>query len=306
MVWASGGASTKGVGSVEFPTVSNLLIHGIGIAQVDFRLFFQRSATYLLLRAWRTFMDSLTISAASGLRARMESLDMLANNLANAGTSGYKGDYESYGLYAGSEGPAALNGQFDPARPGTLPVIERPWTDFSQGLLQSTGNSFDLAISGKGLFVVTGPSGPLYTRNGSFHMDEQNRLVSADGYPLQGQDGTPLQLDPAKPVEVATDGTVLQGGQAVGRVQVVGVEDQGALTKIGHSYFRTLDPAAKPNPAKDVQVHQGKLENSNVSPAESAVRLVSVMRQFEMLHRAISLGAEMNRKAVEEVARVGS
>jgi flagellar basal-body rod protein FlgG len=66
-----------------------------------------------------------------------------------------------------------------------------------------------------------------------------------------------------------------------------------------------LDPAAKPNAAKDVQVQQGKLESSNVSPAESAVRLVSVMRQFEMLQRAISLGVEMNKKAVEEVARVG-
>jgi flagellar basal-body rod protein FlgF len=251
-------------------------------------------------------MDPLTISAASGLRARMESLDMLANNLANAATSGYKGDYESYGLYAGSESPAGLNGQLDPTRPGTLPVIERPWTDFSQGLLQSTGNALDLAISGKGLFVVTGPSGPLYTRNGSFHVDDQGRLVSAEGYPLQSKDGTPLQLDSAKPAEVGADGTILQGGQSVGQLQLVGIQDQGALTKVGHSFFRTLDPAAKLTPAKDVQVHQGKLENSNVSPAESAVRLVSVMRQFEMLQRAISLGAEMNRKAVEEVARVGS
>jgi flagellar basal-body rod protein FlgF len=251
-------------------------------------------------------MDALTISAASGLRARMESLDMLANNLANAGTSGYKGDYESYGLYAGAEGSAALNGQGDPSRPGLLPVIERPWTDFSQGLLQSTGNSFDLALSGKGLFVVTGPSGPLYTRNGSFHMDEQGRLVSAEGYPLQTQSGTTLQLDPAKPVQVATDGSVLQGGQSVGTLQVVGIEDQGSLAKVGHSYFRMLDPAAKPKAASGVQVYQGKLENSNVSPAESAVRLVSVMRQFEMLQRAVSLSTEMNRKAVEEVARVGS
>lgn len=251
-------------------------------------------------------MDPLTISAASGLRARMESLDMLANNLANAATSGYKGDYESYGLYAGSESPAGLSGQMDPTRPGMLPVIERPWTDFSQGLLQSTGNSFDLALSGKGLFVVTGPTGSLYTRNGNFHMDEQGRLVSAEGYPLQSKEGTALQLDPAKPAEVAADGMVLQGGQAVGSLQLVGVQDQSALTKVGHSYFRMLDPAAKPNPATGVLVHQGKLENSNVSPAESAVRLVSVMRQFEMLQRAISLGAEMNRKAVEEVARVGS
>jgi flagellar basal-body rod protein FlgF len=251
-------------------------------------------------------MDPLTISAASGLRARMESLDMLANNLANAATSGYKGDQESYGLYTGSGGSLGINGQIDSTRPGTLPVIERPWTDFSQGLLQSTGNALDLALSGKGLFVVTGPSGPLYTRNGNFHADEQGRLVSSEGYPLLSQDGTPLRLDPTKPAEVTTDGTVLQGDQPVGRLQLVDIQDQGSLSKVGHSYFRMLDPAAKPGPASDLQVHQGKLESSNVSPAQSAVRLVSVMRQFEMLQRAISLGAEMNRRAVEEVARVGS
>ncbi len=194
-------------------------------------------------------MDPLTISAASGLRARMESLDMLANNLANAATSGYKGDYESYGLYAGSESPAALNGPLDPSRPGSLPVIERPWTDFSQGLLQPTGNAFDLALSGKGLFVVTGPSGPLYTRNGSFHLDEQGRLVSAEGYPLQSQDGTPLQLDPAKPAEVATDGTVLQAGQPAGRLRLVGIEDQGSFAKVGHSYFgRWIPPPSRTPP----------------------------------------------------------
>ena len=99
-------------------------------------------------------MDNLTISAASGLRTRMESLDMLANNLANTETSGYKTDREFYNLYQSAD--AAEGGG-----EATLPVVERPWTDFSQGTLRVTGGSLDLALSGKGFFTVDGPSGSL-------------------------------------------------------------------------------------------------------------------------------------------------
>ena len=86
-------------------------------------------------------MDPLTISAASGLRVRLESLDLLANNLANAATAGYKSDREFYSLYTA---PEVLE---DNAAPSTLPVVERRWTDFSQGTLTPTGNPLDLALA---------------------------------------------------------------------------------------------------------------------------------------------------------------
>src|SRR5947208_8328714 len=101
-------------------------------------------------------MDALTGAAASGLRARMESLDMLANNLANAETGGYKTDREFYNLYVAPEAAAGES-------PTTMPLVERPWTDFSQGTIRQTGNSLDFALSGKGFFAVDGPTGPLYT-----------------------------------------------------------------------------------------------------------------------------------------------
>ena len=92
-------------------------------------------------------MDALTISAASGLRARMESLDLLANNLANAATGGFKSDREFYGLYSSAAAEAGDSGL------ATVPAIEKRWTDFSQGTLRKTGNSLDLALSGKGFFA---------------------------------------------------------------------------------------------------------------------------------------------------------
>ena len=100
-------------------------------------------------------MDPIAATAASGLRARMESLDLLANNVANASTGGYKADREFYSLYVAPDAA-------DSDSLSTMPVIEKPWTDFSQGLVQQTGNPLDLALSGKGFFAVQSPRGPLY------------------------------------------------------------------------------------------------------------------------------------------------
>jgi flagellar basal body rod protein FlgG len=244
-------------------------------------------------------MDPLMIAAASGMKSRMESLDMIANNVANAGVAGFKPDREFYSLYT-SEQAAALDA--DPAR---LPLIERPWTDFSQGTLIRTDNPSDFAISGNGFFAIDSPSGPLYTRNGGFHIGATGKLETPEGYPVRVRkpDGAPAILDPAKPVEVTGDGTVRQDGADLGRVDLVDFDDRSALKKVGGAYFK-VDASTVARAAAGAQVQQGSLENANFPVAESAVRLVGVMRQFEMLQRAMSLGADMNRRAVEEVARV--
>ncbi len=247
-------------------------------------------------------MDPLTSTAASGLRARMQSLDMLANNLANADTGGYKADREFYGLYSSVE--AEIGADREGALATTMPNIERPWTDYTQGALRVTANQTDFALSGQGFFSVSAPDGtPLYTRDGRFKLSPTGTLQTQDGYTVTANGGKPLTLDAAAPFQVLTDGTVQQNGQPVGRLDVVDFDDRSAIAKRGDNYF-VNDPqnATKTAPA---DVLQGKLEGSNVGPAEGAVRLVAVLRQFETLQKAINLGAEMNRRAVEEVARVG-
>jgi flagellar basal-body rod protein FlgF len=243
-------------------------------------------------------MDPITAIAASGLRARMESLDLLANNVANAATGGYKADREFYSLYVA---PEVLNTD-DPA--ATMPVIERPWVDHAQGMLHSTGNPLDLALSGSGFFSVNGPSGPLYTRNGNFRLASDGRLVTGEGYAVRDQQGKPLTIAGRLPVEVANDGTITQDGSVIGKLEVVDFTSTAGLSKQGANYFRITDPTQKAVAAPSMSVEQGSLEASNTGSAEAAVRLVSVMRQFEMLQRAVSLGADMNKKAIEEVAKV--
>jgi flagellar basal body rod protein FlgG len=226
----------------------------------------------------------------------MESLDLLANNLANAATGGYKSDREFYGVYRAAE---AENSD------SLMPNIDRHWTDFSQGALENTGNPLDAALAGKGFFAVDGPSGPLYTRNGGFRLSPTGRMITSEGYPVRATGGNALTLESGKRVEISADGTVRQEGRVIGQLEVVDFTSTASLGKQGRTYFRNLDASSQPKPAEGTAVEQGKIEASNTGSAESAVRLVGVMRQFEMLQKAVSLGGEMNRRAIEEVARVG-
>ncbi|MEX2264733.1 MAG: flagellar hook basal-body protein [Bryobacteraceae bacterium] len=254
-------------------------------------------------------MDPISFTAAAGMRSRMESLEMLANNIANAATSGYKADRESFSLYLSEE--ALVSAASSGADALTLPVIERSWVDHSQGLLTPSGNPLDLALAGKGFFAVNGPAGTLYTRNGNFRLSSSGLLETREGYAVRAAGGRIMRLDPNAPVEVRRDGTVFQNGIAAGRLEVVEVtgDQPGAaqpLEKLAGVYFRLAGAGGTSlQPAQATEVQQGMLETSNASAAESAVRLVGVLRQFEMLQKAGTLAGEMNRRAIEEVARVG-
>ena len=226
----------------------------------------------------------------------MESLDLLANNIANATTGGYKSDREFYSLYRAAEAESY----------STMPVIERRWTDFSQGSLRATGNPLDLALTGKGFFAVTGPAGPLYTRNGSFRVTASGILATPEGYPVRGNGGAALTAGPGGRLEIDSTGTVRQEGNIIGQLEIADFTSTAGLSKQGNNYFRSASPPASRQLLPDTAVRQGHLEDSNTGSSETAIRLIDVMRQFEMLQKAVSLNADMNQQAIQEVARVGS
>ena len=246
-------------------------------------------------------MDPLTSTAAGGLQARMDSLDMLANNLANTSTGGYKADHEFYSTYLAPE----LADSADPMN-SVSPVIEKPWTDFTQGVLQPTGNATDLALSGAGFFAVNGPGGaPIYTRNGSFHISSAGTLVTSEGYPVRLTNNQTLQVQSADPISVNPDGEIRQNDAVLGQLELVNFQSPSELTKMGSTYFRATNSKAGSVPADGATVSQGKLEGSNAGGAQGSVRLVTLMRHFDMLQRAIKIGSDMNRQVIEQVAKVG-
>jgi flagellar basal-body rod protein FlgF len=238
-------------------------------------------------------MDPLTTAAASGMRSRIEALDILANNIANTSVPGFKMDREIYNLYRSPDASEDTT---------TQPVLQKNWTDFAQGALGETGSALNLALEGAGFFVTNSPSGPLYTRTGVLKVSKEGYLVTPEGYTVQGQDSKPISLDPLLPVHVDVDGVVRQSDEEVNRLALVSFKDPRALAKRGSTYFSSQDRTA-PDPSSAL-VRQGQLEAANGQPSENAVRLISVMRQFESLQKALTLGLDMNRRAIEDVAKV--
>ena len=231
----------------------------------------------------------------------MESLDLLANNLANSATPGYKRDQAFYSLFTSADATGT-----DQVPASTVPVIERLWTDFSPGTLQATGNGMNIALPNSGFFVVNGPKGPLYTRNGSLQVLASRDLATGDGFPLRDVNtGNTIKVATDTPIEVSQDGTVQQDGAPIGQIDVENFKSTNSLVKLSGASFQNTDPKNLPTRVTNPQVQQGKLEGSNVPVAEAAMSLVGVMRQFEMLQKAIGVSSEMDTKSIQEVARVG-
>lgn len=246
-------------------------------------------------------MDPLTAIAASGMRARTESLELVANNLANTSTAGYKADGESYNLYFGE---SAWEGYLEnrPAA-GEMPIVARNWSDLSQGTLLDTGNLNDVALATEGFFVAETSSGPLYTRGGHFRVSSKGVLETREGYPVLASDGQPIHLDPSKPYNISESGQISQDDNPIATLKIMDVATVDALTKRGGTYF-ALAASSKTGPVGNPQVLQGKVESSNVDSSYAAVKLVGVLRQFEMMQRAVRIAGDMGKQSVEQVAKV--
>lgn len=247
-------------------------------------------------------MDAITSIAASGMRARTETLDLLANNIANSATAGYKADGEAYDLYFGDSAWQGVND----GRPANseMPLVRKSWTNYSQGTIVETGNAADVAISGEGFFSLSTDSGSVYTRNGHFRIAKNGQLQTQEGYVLLDNTGKAIQLDATKGFSIAKGGQVTQNNVPVATVAVVVPDANGSMVKRGGTYF-TLSSDGKMLTADNTELFQGKLESSNVESTQSSVKLVGVLRQFEMMQRAMRIASDMNKQAVEQVAKVG-
>lgn len=231
-------------------------------------------------------MDNPTYIALSRQSGLMKEMEVVANNIANANTVGYRGEYTLFQEYL--------------ARTGTIGHRELvsftqdvgQYRSSSDGPLQTTGGQFDLALRGNGYFALGDPAGQIYARTGEFHADGQGRVTSSEGFPLLLEGGQPLIVDSgAGPVDIAKDGTVRQANQTLGKLELATFGDQGALRRSSNGFYNT-DQA--PLPAADATVVQGALEGSNVSPVLEVTRMLNVARSYDATQRMIE--AENTRK----------
>lgn len=245
-------------------------------------------------------MNSGMYAALSGNLAAMRRLDVISNNLANANTAGFKKDKMSFeGLLAGATKPPAV-----PQGMTADPILQKEniYIDYSSGPVNQTGNPLDLALDGDGFFAVTTPEGTAYTRQGTLRLSADGSLVTADGYPLQGQGGTAIRIQGNR-IEIDAKGEIVVDGASVGSLALLDFEKPYRMTKLGSALFQPSDPQAVPVPAA-ARVQQGNVEGSNVESISEMVQMIENNRYFEACQRVVRGFDDMAAKAASEMGRL--
>ncbi len=243
-------------------------------------------------------MDSGYYAACTGLRAQNQALELIANNLANVSTIGYRGESAGFqSLLAGQPGAMSeINYAIN-----DFNVIDKATVDLTAGSMQHSGNPLDLAIEGDAFFVVQTSAGNVYTRAGNFELSSTGRLVTSSGDPVLGGQG-PITL-PAGDVAISGDGTISVNGAVVDQLRIVRFPAHTSIVPVGRSYYSA--GTALPLPAPAARVRQGMIEDSNVNAVKAVVQLITVQRQAEMLQRALSIFyANFNQTAASDLPRV--
>jgi len=222
-------------------------------------------------------MVSGKYSALSGSIARQQAMDTIANNLANLNTTGFKKDRISFeSVLKGSQ-------QTGRAKGINYSRIRTIGTDFSQGALRDTGRDLDVAISGEGFFKIQRDGQTFFSRNGSFYIDQNNMLKTADNFNVLNESGQPIQVPDAqgKKIYIDESGNIILDNTPSGqKIQVFTVSDPAGLEKTGDSLYR-LGQGATSRPATETRIVQGSLETSNINMVEEMTRMIETQRRFD-------------------------
>jgi flagellar basal-body rod protein FlgF/flagellar basal-body rod protein FlgG len=244
-------------------------------------------------------MDSGFYAACAALMARSQALDLVANNLANTSTPGFRGQHNIFRSFlataSGHQGSGLNRAVNDFGISGGSQM------DVTEGNLEHTGNDLDFGVQGPGFFQIQTANGPVYTRNGNFQVSAQGQLMTSQGDPVMGDQGVIRII--GGPVTVSADGTISVKGAVAGKIKLVEFPPRTAMESVGKTYYSA--PKNTGTPAKQSTMVQGSLESSNVNPVAGAVELVAVQRYAEMMQRALSMfHTEFNRIATEDLPKV--
>ena len=236
-------------------------------------------------------------TAWTGMVNQQNRMDVITNNLANADTNGFKkegatsqsfDDILAYKIKDTSESPN-LAKRIGVNNPGVK--IGEGYTDFSQGPLKSTGNTYDLALSDSGFFTVeftnkAGETSVKYTRDGNFTLNSDGNLVTQDGDYVLNTDGEHIEINPLLTSQINTSGQIIQNGSVADTIQTTDFEDYDYLERYGENYFQPIEGAEEKEAVGEV--YAGYLETSNMSIVTEMVNMITVSRAYETNQKVIT------------------
>ncbi len=233
-------------------------------------------------------MSDALFSAYQALETRMQIVDIVANNLANVQTSGFKKDFTQVFEEVVNE-------------EGATDIGVRSHIDMSTGVLQATGRDLDAGIDGPGFFVIEFEEEERYTRAGSFQINADGELVTPDGFRVLGSDGGSIVLEDGTP-RIDRNGDVYVNDSVVGTLRVVSFDDPAMLEKDGLSRFRWTGEDAEVRDAIEPKVMGGYLESSNVNPVMEMITMMSAFREFESMSQTLrTISSNMDQRLITEL-----
>jgi flagellar basal-body rod protein FlgF len=245
-------------------------------------------------------MDLPSSIATSRLVAQQRTIDVIAANIANANTPGFKTERVLFNDWlARQQGDAVPPGAPRGERSIAFTQDRATWREQQPGTLTRTGNSFDLALTGDGWFTVNTPAGPRLTRDGRFGLMPDGTLADGAGNPVLDANGQPIQFAPTETrITIAGDGTISSENGQLGRVGVVQVSDPMRMAAEGNTLFRADAPTTQ---ATTPAIVQGAIEDSNVQPVQEVTRMIDGLRQFQFASQLIQAESDRAQAAIDKI-----
>ena len=240
-------------------------------------------------------METTTLIALSRQGGLRRQLAIVANNIANMNTNGYKGERVMFveHLVKSPGGQRLLGRKLAYVRDIATLV------DFSEGPVEGTGNPLDLAITGEGFFVVQTEDGERYTRNGRFQLDDGGQIVTQSGNPLLSSGDQPFFLSPEDTeITIARDGTISTNNGELGKIKLVTFDNLQQLKRFAGGLFSSKE---KPKEVENPDIAQGTLEGANVKPIFEMAKMIELSRKYDNIRNFIDREDERMRNMIKEM-----
>ena len=247
-------------------------------------------------------MQNAILVGLSRQMALGRELDVIANNMANVTTNGFKGRSARFQEYLGPK--ASVEAFPRPDRRVSYVIDSGTPLDTAQGAIETTGNPLDVAVRGDAFLAVQTPAGERYTRNGALQIDARGQLVTSDGYAVLGDSG-PIAFSPQESTpNIGADGTVSTDQGQRGKIRLVAFPDARALRTEGANLFSSSAPAAAAGP--NARLASGAIERSNVRPVVEMSRLIDVNRTYTAVAGMIQRLDDLRGTALRRLADAGN